>query len=169
MQQSMPNSKYSSNNNDCIGLTVQPNSNTRRESRKKGCPKRLELKDTRKHKIHNIQPQHEHGGTRVSGSFSSVSSGTYSGTSERVVVVRKPAGTSTSRCLGRRRTTAETALDVDLGDALTSFRAVVEHQLFRSLATSSRHLSSTTEQRLDEPPNVTCCMRVCSENRLCLG
>ena len=51
---------------------------------------RLELKDTKKHKTHNIQAQHEHGDTRVSGSFSnlSVSSGMYSGTSERVVVVR---------------------------------------------------------------------------------
>ena len=55
-----------------------------------GCPKRLELKETKKHKTHNIQPQHEHGGTRVSGSFSnlSVSSGTNSDTSECVVVVR---------------------------------------------------------------------------------
>ena len=46
---------------------------------------RLELKDTKKHKTHNIQPQHEHGGTRVSGSSSnlSVSSGTSSDTSER--------------------------------------------------------------------------------------
>ena len=46
---------------------------------------RLELKDTKKHKTHNIQPQHENGGTRVSGSFSnlSVGSGTYSGTSRR--------------------------------------------------------------------------------------
>ena len=32
----------------------------------------LELKDTKKHKTHNIQPQHEHGGTRVSGSFSNL-------------------------------------------------------------------------------------------------
>ena len=50
----------------------------------------LELKDTKKNKTHNIQPQHANGGTRVSGSFSnlSVSSGSYSGTSERVVVVR---------------------------------------------------------------------------------
>ena len=50
----------------------------------------LELKDTKKNKTHNIQPQHALGDTRVSGSFSnlSVSSGSYSGTSERVVVVR---------------------------------------------------------------------------------
>ena len=50
----------------------------------------LELKDTKKNKTHNIQPQHANGGTRVSGSFSngSVSGDSYSGTSERVVVVR---------------------------------------------------------------------------------
>ena len=51
---------------------------------------RLELKEIKKHKTHNIQLQHEHGDMRVSGSFSnlSVSSGTSSDTSERVVVVR---------------------------------------------------------------------------------
>ena len=44
----------------------------------------------KENKTHNIQPQHAHGGTRVSGSFSnwSVSGDSYSGTSERVVVVR---------------------------------------------------------------------------------
>ena len=38
---------------------------------------------------------------------------------------------------------------MDLGDALTSFtRGDVEPQLFGSLATSSSHLTSTTEQRV---------------------
>jgi len=50
----------------------------------------LELKDTKKNTTHNIQPQHAVGDTRVSGSFSnwSVGGDSFSGTYERVVVVR---------------------------------------------------------------------------------
>ena len=105
---------------------------------------RLELKEIKKHKAHNIQPQHEHGGTRVSGSFSnlSVSSGTYSGTvaAGRYEHVSMPRTTAKYGRDGTRLGSRRRSLVLQRGD--------VEHRLFGSLATSSRLLTSTTEQRM---------------------
>ena len=110
----------------------------------------LELKDTKKNKTHNIQPQHALGGTRVSGSFSnlSVSSGTYSGTSRR----RGTVAAGRYEHVSMPRTSARYGRDgTRPGSRRRSLvlpRGDVELRLFGSLATSSRLLTSTTEQRL---------------------
>ena len=111
----------------------------------------LELKDTKKNKTHNIQPQHALGGTRVSGSFSnwSVSGDSYSGTSDasswygssRPVRARLDASDD-DEVRQRRHASWFSATLTRLA------RGDVELRLFGSLATSSRLFTSITEQRM---------------------